>query len=86
MMILRARYWPLVLVARKVAVVAFDYFHALILMHIELVVFGYAAIVFERFGAVGFLVHRRHRYVADLEQLRRGEEDHVRRVVIERVG
>ena len=46
---------------------------------------GHPPVILQRFGPVGLVVQARHRNVADLQQLRRGEEHHVGRVVIERV-
>src|SRR5258708_7452457 len=69
----------------KVAVGAVETENALVLMDVELVVIGYAAVVLERFGAAGLLVERGHRNVADFEQLRRGEEDQIDGVVVNRV-
>ncbi len=69
----------------KVAVLAVDRNHALVLTNVEAVIFGDAAIIFQRFGAAGLFVERSHRQAADFEQLRRGEEHHVRRIVVERI-
>ena len=44
---------------------------------------GHAAVVLQRFGAVGLLVEAGHRNVADFQQLRRGEEGHVGGVVVD---
>ncbi len=83
--ILRARYSALLVRDMKIAVVARDRKHALVLMDVEAVVFGDAPIVLQRFGAAGLFVERGHRQAADFEQLRRGEEHHVRRIVVERI-
>ena len=46
---------------------------------------GDAAIIFQRLRASRLFIQRRHGDVADFEQLRRGEEHHVGRVVVKRV-
>src|SRR5277367_5664917 len=58
---------------------------ALVLADVKPVVVRNAAVILERFGAHRLFVKRRHGDVADLEQLGRGEEDHVGRVVVEGV-
>ncbi len=70
----------------EVAVGAVDAFDGLILADVELVVLGDLAVVLEGLVAVGLLVGAGEGHVADLEQLRRGEEGHVGRVVEERVA
>ena len=70
----------------EVAVVAADGVDGLVLADVEVVVLGDLAVVLERLDAVGLLVGAGEGDVADLEQLRRGEEGHVRRVVEERVA
>ena len=69
----------------EVEIVALDSLHALVLMDGELVVVGYAAIVFQRFGAAGLFADAGHGDVADLQQLRRGEEHHVGGVMVKRI-
>jgi hypothetical protein len=63
-----------------------DVLHRFILVNVQLVMASDATIVFQRFVARRLFVHCRHGDVADFEQLRRGEEDEVRRVVEERVN
>ena len=70
----------------EVAVFACDGFDQFVLVDVEFVVFGDAAVVFERFGARRLFVEPRHGDVADFQKLRSGEERHVSGVVIERVG
>ncbi len=70
----------------EVAVGAGDAFDGLVLAYVEVVVLGDFAVVLERFVAAGLLVGAGEGHVADLEQLRRGEEGHVGRVVEERVA
>src|SRR6478672_484193 len=45
----------------------------------------HVAVVLQRLGAVGLLVGCGKRNVANLQQLRRGKENHVRRIVKQRV-
>ena len=47
---------------------------------------GDLAVVLQGLVAIGLLVRAGEGHVADLEQLRRGEERHVRRIVEERVA
>src|SRR5260370_11779202 len=62
-----------------------DSVHALVLMDVQLVVIGDAAVVFQSFGAAGLPPEAGHGNVADLEQLWRCEEYEVRRIVGDRV-
>ena len=70
----------------EVAVAAADGFDGLILADVEAIVLGDLAVVLQRLVAVGLLVGAGEGHVADLEQLRRGEEGHVRGIVEERVA
>ena len=70
----------------KLPSVPVDAIDGLVLADVELVVLGDLAVVLEGLVAVGLLVGAGEGHVADLEQLRRGEEGHVRRVVEERVA
>ena len=83
--ILRAQIFGLAGCDVKFAVVAIDRDHALVLVDIEAIIFGDAAIIFQRLGAAGLFIERSHRQAADFEQLRRGEKHHVRRIVVERI-
>src|SRR5208283_1910138 len=67
----------------KLIVAAFDFVHGLVLAHVELVVLGALAVVLQRFLARGLLVWAGKGNVADLQQLRRGEEGHVAGIVEE---
>jgi len=67
----------------EVAIGSFDTLDIFILADVETVVLRYFAIVFEGLVAVGFLIWAGEGHVADLEQLRRGEERHVGRIVEE---
>src|SRR5712692_10700829 len=69
----------------KIAVLPRDALHPFVLANIETVVLSRAAIVFQGFGAGGFFPDAGHRKIADFEQLRRGEESHLRRIVVKRV-
>ena len=73
-------------VDREVLIAARDLGDALVLANVELIMLGDFAVVLEGLGAGGFLVRGGERQIADFEQLRRGEEGHVGRVVEERVG
>ena len=70
----------------KVAVRAYDLLDPFVLMDVEVVVFGNLAVVLEGLVAIGLLVGAGEGHVADLEELRRGEERHISRVVEERVA
>jgi hypothetical protein len=76
---------PIYRVKAKIAVIAFDAQHRLVLADIEFVVVGDAAVILEGLGASGFLIEAGHRNLADFEQFRRGEEDHVGRIVVNRI-
>ena len=67
-------------------IVARHVIYFLVLVDIQLVVLGNSPVVLQGLSAVGLLVQAGHGDVADLEQLRRGEERHVGGVVVERVG
>src|SRR5579872_6523052 len=62
-----------------------DSIHALVLMNIQLVMVGDAAVIFQSFGAAGLFRETGHGDIADLEQLRRGEENEIDRIVVDRV-
>lgn len=70
----------------EVAFAAGDSIDVFVLTHVEAVVIGDLAVVLEGFAAVGLLIGAGEGHVADLEQLRCGEEDHVCRVVEERIA
>ena len=70
----------------KAAVRPLDAKHRLILPHIQLIVVRHLAVVLQRLIARGLLVGAGERDVADLQQLRRGKEGHVGRVVKDRVA
>src|ERR1700757_424358 len=70
----------------EVPVGTIDPLDVFILSDIEPVVFGNLTVVFEGLVAVGFLIRAGEGHIADLEQLRRGEERHVGGVVEERVA
>src|ERR1039457_2706259 len=70
----------------KVAVRALYALDRLVLAHVERVVLGDLAVVFEGLAAGGLLVGAGEGHVADLQQLGGGEEGHVRRIVEERVA
>lgn len=70
----------------KVAAVAGDALHPLILADVQAVVLGDLAIVFERFLAIRLLIGAAEGDVADFQQLRRGEEGHVGGIVEQRVA
>jgi hypothetical protein len=70
----------------EVAIMAGDGVYDLVLTDAEFVVLSYLAVVLEGLDAAGFLVWAGEGDVADLEELRRGEEGHVRRVVKEGVA
>ena len=69
----------------KITILPGNRFNPLILAHIELVVLGDFAVVLQGFEAVGLGVGGAERNIADFQQLRRGEEDHVGRIVKNRV-
>ncbi len=69
----------------EVTVPALDAGHPLILADVEPVVLRDFAVVLEGLLAGGLLVGARERHVADLQQLRRGEEHHARGIVEQRV-
>ena len=56
-----------------------------VLANVEMVVFRDFAVVLQRLLAGGFLVGGDKGQIADLQQLRRGKERHVGRIVVERV-
>src|SRR5579872_7087262 len=62
-----------------------DVVDALILVDVELIVVGDAAVVFQGFGTAGLFGQAGHGDVADLEQLRGGEEDQIDRIVVDGV-
>jgi hypothetical protein len=70
----------------ELVVVAGDALDRLVGAQVERVVLGDLAVVFERLRAAGLLVGGGEGDVADLQQLRRGEEGHVRGVVEEGVA
>ena len=70
----------------ELAVVAADALDRLVGAQIERVVLGDLAVVLQRLRAGGLLIGSGEGHVADLQQLRRGEEGHVRGVVEERVA
>src|SRR6185503_17922014 len=70
----------------EVVIATADVIYFFILVDIQLVVIRYAAVVFQGLGPIGLLVQASHGNVADFEQLGSGEERHVGRVVIERIG
>src|ERR1041385_863148 len=65
----------------KGIVLAHYCFHALILSHIKFVVFSSFAVVLQRLEAVGLGISATEREIADFQQLRRGKENHVRRIM-----
>ena len=67
-------------------VVACDAIDILVLMDIQAIVRGDFAVILQSLLAIGLLVGAAERDVADLKQLRRGEEGHVRGVMKERVA
>src|ERR1700751_1709884 len=54
-------------------------------MNVELIVVRHAAVIFQRLGSARLLVQRCHRNIADFKKLGSGEEDKVRRVVVNRI-
>ena len=69
----------------EITVRAVEIENALILVDVELVVVGDAAIVFERFGAARLFIKRGHGNVADFEKLGRGEENQIDGVMVKRI-
>src|SRR5580704_17851453 len=69
----------------KRSIFTVDRVNSFVLVNIQFVMLGDAAVVFEGLGARGLLIHAGHREIADLEKLRSSEERHVRRVIVERV-
>ena len=69
----------------EVPVFAHHRLHPFILAEIEAIVLGDFAVILERLFTVRLLLGGRERNISDLEQLRRGEEHHVRRIVEERI-
>ena len=65
----------------EIIVRAHHSFNPLILPQIELVVLGHLAVVLERFQPVGLGIRSGERYVADFQQLRRSEKNHVGRII-----
>ena len=65
----------------EISVFAHDGLDPLILANVNMIVLGNLAIVLERFLSCGLLLSRGEWDVADFEQLRRREENHVRRIV-----
>src|ERR1017187_8040064 len=70
----------------KVAVRTLHALDRLVLADVERVVLSDLAVVFEGLASVGLLVGAGEGHVADLEQLGRGEEGHVRGILEERVA
>ncbi len=70
----------------KVSVAASDALDRFVLPHVQLVVLGDLAVVLQRLVPVGLLVRAGEGNAADLQQLRRGEEGHVRGIVEQRVA
>ena len=68
------------------AVAAVDAAHALVEARFDAVVLDGAAIVFQGLGAGGLASRGGHGEVANLHALGRGEEEHVGRIVVERVA
>ena len=68
------------------AVGALDAGDGVILAHVQAIELGDLAVVFQRLLARGLLLRADKGNVADLQQLRRGEEGHVGGVVIERIA
>src|SRR5438445_12948975 len=71
---------------REVAVSAINLLNVLILSDVQSVVLRYLAVVFQRLGAIGFLVRAGKGHDADIKQLRGGKKRHVRGVVEEGVA
>src|SRR5271157_2866307 len=69
----------------KLVVAAFHLQHRFVLADVELVVLGALSVILERFLARWLLVGAGKGNVADLQQLRRGEERHVAGIVEQRV-
>src|SRR5439155_5492896 len=69
----------------KIIVVASDGFYALILPDIQLVMFRDFAVVLERFQAIRLGIGCAKRNIANFKELRRGEKNHVCRIVKNRV-
>src|SRR5204863_4123018 len=70
---------------REVAAASADRVHRLVLANVEPVMLRNFSVVLQGFGARGLLVGGGERNVADLQQLRSGEEDHVGGIVEERI-
>ena len=70
----------------KVAVATAHVVYAVILPHVQAVVLRDLAVILQRLAACGLLVWAAERHPADLQQFRRGEKGHVRRVVKQRVA
>src|SRR5581483_2094927 len=58
-----------------------DSFDALVLANIKFVMLGNLSVILKSFEAIWFRVCRTERNVADLEQLRRGEKNHICRIM-----
>ena len=65
----------------KASVLALDFFDQLILMDVELIPLRDQAVIFQRLQAGRLLALADHGKVADLQQLGRGEKDHVHGIV-----
>ena len=70
----------------KVAIRPTQAHHSLVLPDLQFITLGDAPIVFECLDPVRLLPLAHEWQLANLEQLRRGEEGHLRRVIVERVG
>jgi hypothetical protein len=69
----------------KVAVFARYPLDPFVLADAQLIKLGHTPVILERLRACGLFVHGGHGDVADLQQLRRGEEHHVGGVVVNRI-
>src|SRR5437667_10017727 len=65
----------------KIVVIARDRFYALILPYLQLVVFRHLAVILERFQPVRLGIGTAEGNIANFEQFRRSEENHVRRIM-----
>ena len=70
----------------EIAFVALDAIDFLIERGLDAVMLGRSAVILQRLRARGLAARARERQVADLHALGRGEEKHVRRVVVERIA